>query len=499
MERPAAITDRGVPGTKKDRGRAAGRQGTIGWISLAMINLAIIYSVRGLPLMAEEGFRVIAFMAVSAALFLIPISLITAELSSTWPPVGDGGVYIWVNEALGERWAFLAIWLQWSENVIWFPTVLSFIAATLAYAFAPELAANKFYTLAVVLLVYWGGTLANLRGLKTSAGISALGVISTLLTTGLIVALGFGWLLAGKPSQIHLSLRSLVPDFTNLDSLVFLAGALVIVSGIEVSAAHASRVEDPKRSFPRAIFLSVAVSLAAIVLGALAIAFVVPQKEISLVAGIMEAFDKFFGAHRLRWLVPVTALMVVLGSLGEVAAWILGPSKGLFLSAQHGLLPPVLQRRIRGDVPVNILLLQALVVSALVFVFLLMPTVSSAYWILTALTAQLYLIMYLLMFLSALVLRYKRPDVPRPYRIPLGNFGMWLAATLGILGGLFTLFIGFLPPAQMKTGSLAFYESFLILGILVMCGAALAIHRLKKPAWIMAAPGKAAPVSRSSF
>ena len=155
------------------KGRKHSGKGAIGWVSLAMINLAIIYSVRGLPLMAEEGFRAISFMAVSALFFLIPISLVTAELSSTWPPKGDGGVYIWVNEALGKRWAFLAIWLQWSENVIWFPTVLSFIAATLAYAFSPDLAENKVYTLVVVLVVYWGGTFANLRGMKTSAHFAA--------------------------------------------------------------------------------------------------------------------------------------------------------------------------------------------------------------------------------------------------------------------------------------------------------------------------------------
>ena len=467
---------------RKQRGN-----GLIGWVSLAMINLAIIYSVRGLPLMAEEGFRAISFMAIAAVFFLIPISLVTAELSSTWPPHGDGGVYIWVNEALGKRWAFLAIWLQWSENVIWFPTVLSFIAATLAYAFSPELAENKVYTLVVVLVVYWGGTFANLRGMKTSAWISTLGVVSTLIITGLIIFLGFNWILTGNASQIQFSAASLIPDFSSIDSFVFLAGALVIVSGIEVSAAHASEVKDPKRSFPKAIFLSVFVSIAAIILGSLAIAFVVPQKDISLVAGLMEAFEKFFAAYHLGWLLPVVALLIVVGSLGEVSAWILGPSKGLLVSARHGLLPPILQRTIHGNVPVNILFLQALVVTGLVFVFLLMPTVSSAYWILTALTAQLYLIMYLLMFLSALVLRYKRPDVHRPYRIPGGNFGMWGVVMLGLLGGGFTLFIGFFPPSQLETGSLLFYESFLVLGILIMCGTSFLIYGLRKPGWITAA------------
>jgi len=487
MEKSVEMGSQWVTGRRDVRKSKTAGKGTIGWVSLAMINLAIIYSVRGLPMMAEEGFRAITFMAISAAFFLIPLSLVTAELSSTWPPKGDGGVYIWVNEALGERLAFLAIWLQWSENVIWFPTVLSFIAATLAYAFLPELANNKVYTLVVVLVVYWGGTLANLRGMKTSAWISTLGVISTLITTGLIIGLGFRWVLTGNPSQIQYSMASLIPDFTHMDSFVFLAGALVIVSGIEVSAAHASSVKNPKRSFPKAVFLSAAVSISAIILGSLAIAFVVPQKEISLVAGLMEAFDKFFGAHGLHWLVPIVALLVVVGSLGEVAAWILGPSKGLLVSARHGLLPPILQRRTHGDVPVNILILQAAVVTCLVFVFLLMPTVSSAYWILTALTAQLYLIMYLLMFLSALILRYKRPDVHRPYRIPFGNSGMWLVAALGLMGGMFTLFIGFFPPSELKTGSLLFYESFLIIGILIMCGAAFVIHGLRKPHWIKAA------------
>ncbi len=486
MPMPNAVLRENQEALKEEQStlRKGAGQGTIGWISLAMINLAIIYSVRGLPLMAEEGFQAISFMAVSAAFFLIPISLVTAELSSTWPPKGDGGVYIWVNEALGERWAFLAIWLQWSENVIWFPTVLSFIAATLAYAFSPELAENRIYTLSVVLLVYWGGTFANMRGMKTSAWISTLGVLSTLITTGLIVVLGFSWIIGGNPSQIHFSWAALVPDFTHMDSLVFLAGALVIVSGIEVSAAHSSQVKNPKKSFPRAIFLSVLISISAIVLGSLAIAFVVPQKEISLVAGLMEAFEKFLAAYHLGWLVPVVAILIVVGSLGEVAAWILGPSKGLLVSARHGLIPPILQRRIHGDVPVNILILQAMVVTVLVFVFLLMPTVSSAYWILTALTAQLYLIMYLLMFISAIVLRYKRPDTHRPYRIPGGNFGMWGVALLGLLGGVFTLFIGFFPPAQLKTGSLLFYESFLVLGILVMCGASFLIYALRKPHWM---------------
>jgi amino acid transporter len=107
--------------------------------------------------------------------------------------------------------------------------------------------------------------------------------VSTLVTTGLIVFMGFNWVLAGNVSQIQFSARSFLPDFSSMDSFVFLAGALVIVSGIEVSAAHASAVKNPKRSFPKAIFFSVFVSLVAIILCALAIAFVVPSPSFRLI------------------------------------------------------------------------------------------------------------------------------------------------------------------------------------------------------------------------
>ena len=455
----------------------------LGVFSIAMINLAIIYSIRGLPLLAEEGTAAGFYLLVSAIFFLIPVAFISAELATGWPPKGPGGIYIWVREALGERWGFVAIWMQWSENVIWFPTVLSFIGATIAYIFMPSLANNKLYMLTTILFIYWAGTFANFHGIKTSAWISTLGVIGTMVSTFLIIVLGIAWLASGSPLQVDLSWHAMMPDLTNLKSLVFLAGVMVITSGIEVSAVHEGDVNDPGRVFPRAILLSTVISFCALLLGAMGIAFVVPAKELSLVAGVMEAFEKFFGAYHIKWLVPAIAALIVMGSIGEVAAWILGPSKGLLVTARDGLLPPFFQRCNEKRVPVVILSVQALVVTGLVLIFLLMPSVNSAYWILTALTAQIYLIMYVLLFVAGIVLRYKEPHTPRAFRVPFGNAGMWFLAILGTIGAVFTLFIGFLPPSQIDEGNLYFYESFLIAGILVMVLLPTIIYALKKPHW----------------
>ncbi|NRA90679.1 MAG: amino acid permease, partial [Simkaniaceae bacterium] len=116
-------------------------------------------------------------------------------------------------------------------------------------------------------------------------------------------------------------------------------------------------------------------------------------------------------------------------------------------------------------------------------VFLLMPNVNSSFWILLALTSQLYLLMYAIMFAAGIYLRYKRPDVPRAYKIPGGKFGMWLTAGVGFLSSISAIIIGFFPPEQLETGSPSFYVLFLVFGMLIFCAAPFIILLFKKPSW----------------
>lgn len=455
----------------------------LGTFQLMMINVAIVFSVRGFPMLAEEGLSLVFFLICSASTFFIPAALISAELTTGWPPKGPGGVYIWTKEALGEGWGFLAVWFQWIANVVWFPSLLSFIAATFAYIFAPSLAHNKLFILVAVLLIYWIFTLANCWGMKTSGWISTAGVVCTLLISGMIVVFGVLWPLTGHKSEVIFSLGNLIPDMSDINHIVLLAGAMVTLSGIELSCGHKDTVIDPKRTFPRAIFLSALISVILLALGSLSLALVLPPQHISLVSGIMDLFEFFFEAYHLQWLVPVAAVLVIAGSIGEVSSWIAGLAKGIFVTASDGLLPPLFQRENKHNVPANVLIIQAILVTILSIVFLYMPNVDSAYWILTALCAQLYLLMYILMFISAVVLRYTQSDTPRAFRIPPGNFGIWVVAIVGILGGLFTLFIGFFPPSQLKTGSIVKYEVLLVLGVVTMSLIPFLIYRARKPSW----------------
>lgn len=454
----------------------------LGVFVLAMMNVAVIASLRVLPMMAEEGFSLVFFFVAAALVFLIPTALVSAELATGWTK--QGGVYLWVKEAFGGRWGFLAIWLQWIQNVIWYPTVLSFAGATLAYMINPSLANNKIYMLAVILTVYWGSTLASFRGMRTTGWLSTVGVlVGTLVPGAAIITLGLIWFFSGNVPQISMTAKDFFPDMTSIRNIVLLAGVLLTYAGMEVSAVHAQEVKNPQKNYPRAIFLAVLIILVVVILGSLSIAVVVPQPKISLVAGLMQAFTIFFNDYHLKWIVPIVAFMITLGALGQVTAWIVGPSKGLFATAKQGDLPPFFQRVNKNGIPVNLLAVQGCIVTVLALVFLLMPDVSSSYWILSVLTVQLYLIMYILLYSAAIKLRYSQPNVQRAYKIPGGNLGMWIVAGVGISGALFAIFIGFFPPAQLKSESILFYGLFLSVGILVMCGMPLVIYEFRKPNW----------------
>jgi len=447
------------------------------------MNVAVVMSLRGLPMMAKEGFTLLFYLGFSAIIFLIPTSLVSAELATGWPK--SGGVYHWVKEAFGDHVGFAAIWLQWIQNVIWYPTILAFAAGALAYFFfSPELANNKWFNVAVILIVYWGATLINFRGIVASGWLSTLGVIcGTIFPGALIILLGIIWIAQGN----HLAFMNrevhFFPDLSHFQNVAFLAGVVLLFAGMEVSAVHANEVKDPKKDYPKAIFLAALIILIVFTFGAISIASVLPAAKISLTAGLMQAFKLLFATFHLDWMLPIVGFLIAFGAIGGVGAWIVGPSKGLFATAKEGDIPPILETTNKHGVPTHILIIQGIIVTVLTLVFLLMPTVNSAFFLLTALTAILYLIMYVLLYAAAIRLRYTQPDVHRAYKVPGGNFGMWCVAGLGLLGAVFAIIVGFFPPKQLTVGSPSFYVTFLFIGMLVFCLAPIFIIHFRKPSW----------------
>jgi len=431
--------------------------------SLVLLVVAAIDSIRNLPVTAIFGSSLIFFFLFSALLFLIPISLVSAEFASRFPK--EGGTFHWVRHAFGERVGVLAVWLQWINTIVWYPTILSFIAGTAAYLIHPPLANNKIFLAIVILIVFWLLTLLNFRGIHISAKInSCCSIFGTLLPIAFLILLGLGWVIAKKPMHISFTWDSLLPSLRQTDNWASLIAIMASYLGMELSGVHVGDIDNPQKNYPKAMFYSVCILLGTMIGGALSIAVLLPKEEIRFVDGIMQTFSTFLEAFGLSFLVPLLAVLIILGSSGGMINWLLSPAKGLMQAAQFGYLPPFFVEKNTQGVPVRILLTQAILVSLFCFAFLFMPSINAFYWFLTALSTGLYMFMYILLFLSALKLgRPGRESLA--YRMPKGI--RTITCLTGLFGCVLTIVIGFDPPSSVDFGGAFYYARLIAFGNLI--------------------------------
>ena len=342
-------------------------------IGLALVLIAAMDSIRGLPTTATFGWSAIFFYVIAVLTYLVPVALCSAELATT---VG-GGVYRWVREAFGSRWGFLAVWCDWSENIVWFPTVLVFLATTAAYVINPNLSQNKAFLVPVMLVIFWAVTLSSLFGSLKSARWTGVGVIiGTAIPTAAIIGLGLWWVGSGKHSEIPFHASAILPAWNGLASLVYAASIVVAFAGMEIGG---------------------------------------------------------FYSH--------------------------------------------VTRNVRRGAPITVLILQATLGSVLALALVFVNNINTYYWMLTALVAQTFLVMYFLMYLSVVRLRITKPDAPRPFKIPGGKLGLTLVTGAGMVGAAFTFFLGFIPATHLSVAGTVTYVAVMVFGMIAIVGTPFLLHR----------------------
>ena len=466
---------------------------------------AVVTSLRGLPVMAKEELTMFVYIGFATILFLIPAALISAELGSAFSN-RKGGVYTWIGEAFGQRWGFVGIWLQWVQNVVWYPTGLAFAAAAAAFALnAAGLASAHIYVGIFCIVSYWLATLLALRGNALLAKVAKWGfLIGTVVPGAVLVVLFLYWWMSGHSLGWTTATNSAVshvvggtnaprwlPLLAGFGSLAFLGNIMLLFAGVEAQAVHVGEMKNPRRGFPAAMLLASAISVAVFLLGSIAVAGLVPYNKLVLQTGVFNALQTVLvNQWHSNWIVQVLSLLICYGALSGALAWISAPSKALLTTAHDGVLPPILQKTNKAGIQRNILILQAIIVTVVSSIYLFTANVSAAFFLISTVTISLYIVMYMLMYAAAIRLRYTQPDLPRAFKVPGGKAGIWIVAGLGFVAVAFSLLVSFFPPTQLPVGNPVTYVGLVAAGLIVFIAAALLIYRFKKPSWKTATSGE---------
>ena len=455
----------------------------LGFFTFAMITASIIISLRSLPSQAVTGMNILFYFAITTAGFLLPMTLVLKMFGCAFPV--EGGLYAWVKESFGEKWGFTAIFIQWMHLIIVSVLLLSFISGAIAYLFAPELSENKIYILAVSLIFFWSATLISMRGLKVSAKISTFCVISGVFIPALvIISMAVLHLATGHLPQTDLSFTydNIVPDLSSLAALSMIAAFVNPFFGIEASAAHLADLKDAAKNYLPTLLMGGIFCVLINILCSLSIAAIIPEGDISLVNGLLQALNLLFNEMNAGWILLVVILLIMFGTIGEINSWILAPARGLTLTARKGTLPPFMQYINDNGIPAHTLIVQAFIVTVFCLIFALIPGVNSAYWVMLSLLTHIYLMAYLILMISAFKVR-KRLFEANNYRTTAKKVIFGIAGILGIVTILFMEIVTLFDPENLSPGYELIYAASMISGMVVIFSVPLLIYYIRKPEW----------------
>ena len=454
------------------------------------ITASMVMTVYEYPTFASSGLHLVFFLVVGGVLWFLPVAMCAAEMATVqgWQ---SGGIFAWVGNTLGKRWGFAALFYQWFQITVGFVTMAFFILAAFAYVVKWDALYNDPLVMFVgVAVIVWALTLTQLGGTKLTEKISKVGFLGGIVLPVSVLLIGLvAYFLTGGVSELTLSARDIVPDFTKVDTLVIFASFILAYMGVEASASHVNELENPNRNYPLAMIVLCVMAIALDAIGGMAVATTLPASTLdgNMSFGVIEAFEAIFATHfDMGWVVFAVALLLSLGVLAEISAWIVGPSRALLEAAREGIIPPSFGKVNKHGVSVKTVIIQAVLVTfwdaVLCGSMALSGGSSSSVAYLTAigLTVVIYLVAYVLFFLAYFKLILKHKDLPRSFQLPGGTVGKAAVAGVGLFMTVATLVVSFFPSSSLSAQANTVYEITLAVSFVVSVAIPFVIYRFRR-------------------
>jgi len=449
---------------------------SLGVRDVVLFNIAAIVGLRWLSVAARIGPSSIVLWCVALLIFFMPLASAASELSSRMP--GEGGMYIWAKAAFGELHGFICGWSFWAANVVFFPSLLLFVAGVSVYIAGDRwlsLASSAVYNAIYCIVALWAVTLLNIIGVQRAKWLQNFGAVATWSIAAIIVAsAGWAWHLFGVATTI--TWANVVPDFGSVKTLSLIAVIAFAFDGFELAPVLAGEIKDSARTMPRAIVLS-GIAIAAIyIFGTLGLLIALPSGKIDIIAGIPQALSAVGDRVGLPMFGAILAALLTLSQLGGLSAWVMGTARLPFVIGVDRYFPSALSRvHPKYQTPHIALLTQATVVTLILWAALSNSTIHETYLILVDMTVILTFVPLLYIFAALPVLRRSAAgDDAGVVLVPGGMVGCWVAAILGFATTLLGIAFAMIPPENSSNPVLFFLK--VGGGCLLLIGIGLAFY-----------------------
>ncbi len=419
---------------------------SVGRLDTAFLMLAAIIVLDTLGAVSSYGAQSFTWLIVMIIFFLVPYGLITAELGSAFPV--EGGPYIWVKLAFGRAAAGVVSLMYWVDNPIWLAGTLAITAMATFSTFFVNLSLAWQYVFGLIFV--WAGIGTVIMALKFGKWVGTIGAVVRVLLmafftlTVIFYAIGHG---------VHgFGGGAFKPTWA-----IFLAAAPILIfnlEGFELPSSASEELKNPRRDVPFAVLRSGIGTVLFYGIPVLAILLVLRPAQLSNVSGFLDALQTVFvvyGGHTTasgvvltgvgKVLADIAAVGVIFGLLSSAVVWLIGSDRTQAVAGFDGAAPRWMGYfSTRLGTPIAVNLLSGVVSSGILVLALTLTSGNAAKYFSAALglVISMVTITYVLIFPAVIKLRYKYPDVPRPYRIPGGTAGLWIAGILTTAWAAFT-------------------------------------------------------------
>jgi amino acid transporter len=358
---------------------------------LVLFNITVVVGARWLAVAARTGPGSITLWVAAVVLFFIPSALVVGGLSKRYPE--EGGLYVWTREAFGPWHGFLCGACYFVSTLFFLPVVLLYGLSIAALAFG--FSENKALMIGLALAVLWLVAILNLLGAELGKWNSDMGGIATILVgASLIVAGWFAWRHGGSATPLY----NLVPRL-DWEKLNFWSQIALGLTGLELGAIMAGEIRDPRRTIPRAAWMSGLAICAFYVGGTLALLVLVPSGRVDIMSGLMQAAQA--AGTRLGWpgFPLLIALLILATAVGAFGSWLGGVARLPFVIGIDRYLPPAFARlHPRWRTPYIALLAEATFTSVAIVLMMAGESLRGGYQILVDLTTVTTLFPFVYIF-----------------------------------------------------------------------------------------------------